>query len=112
MAAAQSQLGVPYHWGGESPGVGFDCSGLTQWAWGRAGVSIPRTAQEQYDAIAHVSLAALQPGDLVFWGDGPGGISHVAIYVGGGAVIHAPETGEDVRVQAIWNNGLVGAGRP
>ena len=110
VAAAESQIGVPYHWGGESPGVGFDCSGLTQWAWAQAGVSIPRTAQEQYDAIEHVSLSALEPGDLVFWGGG--GISHVALYVGDGNVIHAPETGERVRIQPIWNSGLVGAGRP
>jgi peptidoglycan DL-endopeptidase CwlO len=110
VAAAESQIGVPYHWGGESPGVGFDCSGLTQWAWGQAGVGIPRTAQEQYDAIEHVSLSALEPGDLVFWGSG--GISHVAMYVGGGDVIHAPETGERVRIQPIWNSDLVGAGRP
>jgi cell wall-associated NlpC family hydrolase len=112
VAAAESQIGVPYHWGGESPGVGFDCSGLTQWAWGRAGVGIPRTAQEQYDAIEHVSLAALEPGDLIFWGSGSGGITHVGMYVGGGNVIHAPETGETVRIQPIWDNGLVGAGRP
>jgi cell wall-associated NlpC family hydrolase len=112
VAAAESQLGVPYRWGGESPGSGFDCSGLTQWAWGRAGVGIPRTAQEQYDAIEHVSLGALEPGDLLFWGAGRGGISHVGMYVGGGSVINAPDTGEDVRIQPIWNNGLVGAGRP
>jgi cell wall-associated NlpC family hydrolase len=112
VAAAESQIGVPYHWGGEVPGVGFDCSGLTQWAWGRAGVGIPRTAQEQYDAIEHVSLAALEPGDLIFWGSGSGGITHVGMYVGGGNVIHAPETGETVRIQPIWNSGLVGAGRP
>jgi cell wall-associated NlpC family hydrolase len=112
VAAAESQIGVPYHWGGESPGVGFDCSGLTQWAWGRAGVSIPRTAQAQYAAIEHVSLAALEPGDLLFWGSGAGDITHVAMYVGGGQVVHAPETGELVRIQSIWNNGLVGAGRP
>jgi cell wall-associated NlpC family hydrolase len=110
VAAAKSQIGVPYQWGGESPGVGFDCSGLTQWAWGRAGVGLPRTAQEQYDAVVHVSLSALQPGDLVFWGSG--GISHVGVYVGGGNVVHAPETGETVRVDPIWNSGLVGAGRP
>jgi cell wall-associated NlpC family hydrolase len=91
--------------------VGFDCSGLTQWAWGRAGVGIPRTAQAQYGAIEHVSLSALEPGDLLFWGS-RGGISHVAMYVGGGSVIHAPETGERVRIQPIWDNGLVGAGRP
>jgi cell wall-associated NlpC family hydrolase len=111
VAYARSQIGVPYHWGGESPGVGFDCSGLTQWAWGRAGVGIPRTAQEQYSAIEHVSLGALEPGDLIFWGSG-GGITHVGMYVGGGEVIHAPQTGERVRIQPIWDSGLVGAGRP
>ncbi|HXW35679.1 MAG TPA: C40 family peptidase, partial [Acidimicrobiales bacterium] len=111
VAAAESQLGVPYVWGGETPGVGFDCSGLTQWAWGQAGVGIPRTAQEQYDAIAHISLSDLEPGDLLFWGDG-GGIYHVAMYVGGGDVIQAPETGETVSIAPIWNNELVGAGRP
>lgn len=111
VAAAESQLGVPYVWGGETPGVGFDCSGLTQWAWGQAGVSIPRTAQDQYDAIAHVSLSDLQPGDLVFWSDGSG-VSHVGMYVGGGSVIHAPETGTVVQITPIWNDGLVGAGRP
>jgi cell wall-associated NlpC family hydrolase len=112
VQAAQSQLGVPYVWGGESPGVGFDCSGLTQWSWGRAGVSIPRTAQEQYDAIVHVSLSALEPGDLLFWNDGTSSVQHVAMYVGNGEVIQAPQTGEVVSYSPIWNNGLVGAGRP
>ena len=82
LAAAESQIGVPYRWGGESPGSGFDCSGLTQWAWRQAGVDLPRTAAAQYDAIAHVPLSDLQPGDLLFWGFG--GISHVGMYVGGG----------------------------
>ena len=111
VAAAKSQLGVPYVWGGESPGVGFDCSGLTQWSWRQAGVSLPRTAAAQYDAIAHIPLSDLQPGDLLFWAYG-GGISHVAMYVGGGEVIQAPETGEVVSYQGIWGSGLVGAGRP
>ena len=111
VAAAESQLGVPYVWGGETPGVGFDCSGLTQWSWGRAGVGIPRTAQDQYDAITHISLSALEPGDLLFWGDS-GGIYHVAMYVGNGEVIQAPETGETVSYAPIWNTNLVGAGRP
>ena len=111
IAAAESQLGVPYRWGGESPGNGFDCSGLTQWAWRQAGVGLPRTAAAQYGAIAHVPLASMQPGDLVFWGGG-GGISHVGMYVGGGKVIDAPTTGQLVQIQSIWNGGLVGAGRP
>jgi peptidoglycan DL-endopeptidase CwlO len=110
IAAAESQLGVPYVWGGESPGHGFDCSGLTQWAWRQAGVDLPRTAAAQYGAVAHIPLSAMQPGDLVFWGYG--GISHVAIYVGGGNILNAPDTGSVVSVMAIWNNGLVGAGRP
>jgi cell wall-associated NlpC family hydrolase len=110
VAAAESQIGVPYVWGGESPGSGFDCSGLTQWAWRQAGVDLPRTAAAQYGAIAHVPLSDLQPGDLLFWGFG--GISHVGMYVGGGDIINAPESGELVRIQAIWNSGLVGAGRP
>jgi peptidoglycan DL-endopeptidase CwlO len=112
VAAAESQLGVPYVWGGETPGVGFDCSGLTQWAWAQAGVSIPRTAADQYDAIEHVSLSDLEPGDLLFWNDGTSTIQHVAMYVGGGEVIQAPETGETVSYAGIWNSGLVGAGRP
>jgi cell wall-associated NlpC family hydrolase len=110
LAAAESQIGVPYVWGGESPGGGFDCSGLTQWAWRQAGVDLPRTAAAQYDAIAHVPLSDLQPGDLLFWGFG--GISHVGMYVGGGEIVNAPYTGTVVRVEAIWNSGLVGAGRP
>lgn len=112
VQAAKSQLGVPYVWGGEQPGVGFDCSGLTQWSWRQAGVSIPRTAQAQYDAIVHIPLSALEPGDLLFWNDGTSSIQHVAMYVGGGEVIQAPETGETVSYASIWNNGLVGAGRP
>ena len=111
VQAAESQIGVPYQWGGESPGVGFDCSGLTQWSWGQAGVGIPRTADAQYHSVAWVPLSAMQPGDLVFWGSG-GYADHVAIYVGNGMVVHAPSSGERVREQAIWGDGLLGAGRP
>ena len=116
VQAAESQLGVPYRWGAESPrgspNPGFDCSGLTQWSWGQAGVSLPRTAQEQYDAIPHVDMSQMQPGDLVFWNDGTNSVQHVGMYVGNGDVIDAPQTGEDVQIQPIWTNGLVGAGRP
>lgn len=111
VQAAESQIGVPYEWGGEQPGVGFDCSGLTQWSWGQAGVGIPRTADEQYHAVAWVPLSSMEPGDLVFWGSG-GYADHVAIYVGNGMVVHAPSSGQTVREQAIWDNGLLGAGRP
>lgn len=116
VQAAESQLGVPYRWGAESPkgspDPGFDCSGLTQWSWGQAGVSLPRTAQEQYDAIPHVAMSDVQPGDLIFWNDGTDSVQHVGMYVGNGDVIDAPQTGQDVQIQPIWTNGLVGAGRP
>ena len=111
VQAAESQIGVPYQWGAESPGQGFDCSGLTQWSWRQAGVGIPRTADEQYHAVTRVPLSAMEPGDLVFWGSG-GYAEHVAIYIGNGEVVHAPSSGETVREQAIWSDGLLGAGRP
>jgi peptidoglycan DL-endopeptidase CwlO len=111
VQAAESQIGVPYVWGAEDPGHGFDCSGLAQWAWGQAGVGLPRTADAQYQATAHVPLSDLEPGDLVFWGSG-GYAEHVGIYVGGGEVVDAPSTGQDVQIQPIWPNGLLGAGRP
>jgi cell wall-associated NlpC family hydrolase len=111
IAAAKSQLGVPYVWGGDTPGVGFDCSGLTMWSWGQAGVSLPHSAAEQYDDIEHVPLSDIEPGDLLFYDEG-GVIGHVTMYIGGGEMIQAPETGEDVQITTIWSNGLVGAGRP
>jgi len=119
VRAAESQLGVPYVWGGESPGSGFDCSGLTQWSWAQAGVSIPRTSQAQYASVQHVPLSNLQPGDLLFYFnlDGTGTVDHVAMYVGSGpygsqTVIQAPETGETVSYVALYTYGLVAAGQP
>jgi peptidoglycan DL-endopeptidase CwlO len=110
IAAAESQIGVPYVWGGETPGVGFDCSGLVQWAWGRAGVGLPRTSGAQYAATTHISVADLQPGDLLFYG--PGGSEHVAMYIGGGSMIEAPETGQTVHITGVrTGDGFVGAGR-
>jgi cell wall-associated NlpC family hydrolase len=119
VAAAESQLGVPYVWGGESPGHGFDCSGLTQWSWGRAGVSIPRVAASQAAAIAAVPLNALEPGDLLFYYnlDGDNTIDHVVMYVGSGpygseTIIQAPYTGADVQYAPLFTDGLISAGRP
>ena len=110
VQAAESQIGVAYVWGGETPGVGFDCSGLVQWAWGQAGVSLPRTSGAQYDATTQVPLADIQPGDLLFYG--PGGSQHVAMYIGGGEMVEAPESGETVHNTGVrTGDGFVGVGR-
>lgn len=115
VRAAESQLGVPYVWGGSTPGVGFDCSGLTMWAWAQAGVQLDHSATEQYYEIAHISFADLQPGDLIFYGDGSY-LYHVVMYVGSGpygsdTIIQAPYTGADVQL-APMAPGPYGAGQP
>ena len=112
---AYSKLGSPYVWGAEGPNT-FDCSGLTSYVFrNAAGVSLPRTSGSQYGVGTSVSKANLQPGDLVFFSTGGGGISHVGIYVGGGQMIHAPQTGDVVKVSNInssyWQNAYVGAKR-
>ncbi len=119
VQAAVSQLGVPYVFGGEQPGVGFDCSGLVQWAWSQAGVSIPRTTETEWPALTHVSLDALQPGDLLFYYnlDGDNQVDHVVMYTGSGpygteTVIQAPFTGSTVSYSPIFTEGLIGAARP
>ncbi len=104
IAAAVSQLRIPYAWGAESPGKGFDCSGLVQWAYGQAGVKLPRTSEEQYAATTPVSPANALPGDLMFseFGtQGQSGPGHVGIYLGNGQFIDAPYTGVDVRIDNV-----------
>ncbi|MFJ5034403.1 NlpC/P60 family protein [Streptomyces sp. NPDC088560] len=99
IAFARAQLGTPYVWGGDGPADGgFDCSGLTQAAYRRAGISIPRVAQTQYDAGPRVPRGAqLMPGDLLFFGNSPRTITHVALYTGAGQAIDAPHPGAVVR---------------
>lgn len=101
IASARSQLGVPYAWGGQTPGSAFDCSGLSQWAWAEAGVVLPRTAQDQYDAGPTVDRKRLVPGDLVFFGTSPAAVSHVGIYAGDGLMVDAPHPGTDVRIEPL-----------
>jgi cell wall-associated NlpC family hydrolase len=110
---AQSELGTPYLWGGRTPGVGFDCSGLTSWAWGQAGTFLPRTSGDQYTFTSRIARADLRAGDLVFYAADGVTISHVAMYVGDGRIIHARKTGTYVEYQGIdwWASNRVGYGR-
>ena len=111
IAFAYAQLGKPYIWGGTGPS-GFDCSGLAQAAWAYAGVAIPRTSEEQWAGLAHVSASSMEPGDiLVFYS----GASHVGIYVGNGYMIDASHTGvpiEKVAIAGYYMSNLLGVVRP
>ena len=113
---AHKQLGKPYVWGSEGPNS-FDCSGLTYYVYkNAAGITLPRTSSAQYSAGVAVSKSNLQAGDLIFSStDGTGNITHVAIYVGDGQMIHAPRTGKNVEKVSInnsyWNKAYVGARR-
>jgi len=111
VRAAESQLGVPYEWGAEDPGVGFDCSGLTAWAWGQAGVYLPHYSGAQMADSTPVPISDLQPGDLLFYG--PGGSTHVAMYAGGGMMVEATYPGTVVRLDPVrFGTDFAGAGRP
>jgi cell wall-associated NlpC family hydrolase len=117
LRAALAEIGLPYVWGGDGPthgDAGFDCSGLTQFAYAAAGITLPRTAHTQFYAGPHVPTGApLQPGDLVFYGT-PSRVHHVGLYVGGGRMVNAPTFGEPVQVAYYrWlGDDYVGATRP
>jgi cell wall-associated NlpC family hydrolase len=96
VAIALSQLGTSYVWGGAAPG-GFDCSGLVMWAYAQVGVSLPHSSYAQYNYGVPVSEDELQPGDLVFFD----GLGHVGIYIGGGQFVHAPHTGDVVKISSL-----------
>ena len=110
---ALAQLGDPYRWGASGPDT-FDCSGLTSAAYRAAGVAIPRVSRAQWGAGLHVAVANLLPGDLIFYADNPAdpaSIHHVGLYIGNGLMVHAPHTGDVVRVASIWREGYAGATR-
>ncbi|MFI5839772.1 NlpC/P60 family protein [Catenuloplanes sp. NPDC051500] len=104
---AYAQLGKPYRWGADGPSS-FDCSGLTMAAWEHAGTPLPHNAARQWQTVQRIGRDDLRPGDLVFY---YGGISHVALYVGDGKMIHAPTVGENVRIDPVTYQPVHGYGR-
>jgi cell wall-associated NlpC family hydrolase len=110
VGVAMSMLGTPYVWGGSAPG-GFDCSGLVMWAYAQVGVSLPHSSYAQFTYGVPVSRDQLQPGDLVFFD----GLGHVGIYIGGGQFVHAPHTGDVVKISSLsedwYASAFVGARR-
>ncbi|MBG0824895.1 C40 family peptidase [Planomonospora sp. ID91781] len=111
IAYAQDQLGKPYVWGAEGP-ASFDCSGLTMRAYQAAGITVPRVAADQWRHGPPVPPGQEQPGDLVFFRMEAGGPGHVGIVIGGGRMIHAPRTGDVVKVASYQRPDLVGFTRP
>jgi cell wall-associated NlpC family hydrolase len=99
IAIAMQYLGVPYVWGGASPSQGFDCSGLTTYVFAQIGISLPHHAASQYNYGTPVSQDDLQPADLVFFN----GLGHMGMYIGGGQFIHAPHTGDVVKISSIYD---------
>jgi cell wall-associated NlpC family hydrolase len=106
VGIAMQYLGVPYVWGGASPN-GFDCSGLVQYVYAQIGVSLPHHAASDYSLGTPVAQSDLEPGDLVFFS----GLGHMGIYIGDGQMIHAPHTGDVVKISSIYRGGYVGARR-
>ncbi|MEU4231528.1 C40 family peptidase [Nonomuraea sp. NPDC026600] len=111
VSVAKDQLGDPYRYGATGPGS-FDCSGLVQYAWKKAGVKIPRVTNSQFAGIKKkVSWKNLKPGDLLFFH----GLGHVGMFVGNGKMIHSPRTGQTVRIEKLngWRKAsFAGAVRP
>jgi cell wall-associated NlpC family hydrolase len=114
LQAAESRIGAPYRYGGAGPD-GFDCSGLVAYAHRQVGITVPRTAAEQYSQATPVDRRALQPGDLVFFRLSGREVGHVGIYVGDSRFVHAPQSGGHVRVASLqdewYRQRFVGAGR-
>ena len=108
MAEALRQLGKAYIFGAAGPS-NFDCSGLTQWAWAKAGVAMDHYTGSQFNSFPHIPLDQIQPGDLVFLRVDLG---HMGMYIGGGEFIHAPRTGDVVKISSLSSARIAGVVRP
>jgi peptidoglycan DL-endopeptidase CwlO len=110
-ALAVKEVGVPYRWGGASPGIGFDCSGLVYWAYGELGIAVPHSSYALYDVGRRVARAQMKPGDVLFFS----GLGHVGLYLGKDRMVHAPETGRNVEIVRLarshYGERLIGARR-
>lgn len=115
VTIAREQIGTRYHYGGDSPKQGFDCSGLVYYSHLQAGIQLPRTSYGQYKATRPVNVRHLQPGDLVFFRLSRHKISHVGIYIGHHRFIHAPSSGKEVTIDTLtdpyWQRRFVRGGR-
>jgi cell wall-associated NlpC family hydrolase len=111
VTIALRAVGVPYRWGGASPEGGFDCSGLIHWAYAHLGVELPHSSYALYELGTSVAPGKLKPGDLLFFS----GLGHVGLYLGGGRMVHAPQSGRHVEIVTLGNSHygerLVGARR-
>ncbi|VAW98724.1 hypothetical protein MNBD_GAMMA21-394 [hydrothermal vent metagenome] len=112
---AESMLGVKYHYGGKTPGTGFDCSGLVYFSYLQVGITLPRTSSAQYAASKPVSKKSIRRGDLLFFRIYRGKISHVGIYLGNNRFVHAPSSGKKVSIGELdspyWRKRFVRGGR-
>ncbi|MBT2488480.1 C40 family peptidase [Streptomyces sp. ISL-96] len=104
LNVAASKKGAPYKYGATGPSR-FDCSGLTLYSYKKAGKTLPRTAQSQYNKTRHISASSRQRGDLVFFHSG-GSVYHVGIYAGSGKIWHSPKSGAVVRLEKIWSKSV------
>lgn len=114
LQVAQSRIGAPYRYGGAGPDA-FDCSGLVAYAYRQVGVTVPRTAAQQFAVAAPVKRSELRPGDLVFFRLASSNVSHVGIYAGDDRFVHAPQSGGNVRIASLdedhFRRSFAGGGR-
>ncbi len=102
LAIAEKYMGTPYHWGGDTPQTGFDCSGLVEYSYGQVGIHVPRVAADQFNVGVHISnINDLKPGDIVFFKDSTGYVHHEGLYIGNHMFLHAPHTGDVVKVSSL-----------